>query len=57
MDTIEARAVFDKMIEETTDPDVRATRELLREFFTNEEFRAKFATFSYEHTRPKARRK
>lgn len=34
-----ARAVFDKAIAETADADQRSVRELLREFFTNPNFR------------------
>lgn len=41
-----SREVFDAMIEQTTDPDLRAQRELCREFFCNPEFRKAFE----EHT-------
>lgn len=47
----EARAVFDKMVDDATDADTRATRELLREYFTNPEFRTKFAAFSRGYIR------
>lgn len=41
--TAAVRAVFDKAVEESTDSDQRATRELLREYFTNPTFREAMA--------------
>jgi hypothetical protein len=43
MQTTEARAIFDAVIATTTSPDERAKRELLREWFTNPDFRAALA--------------
>lgn len=39
-DLAQTRAIFDKAVESSTTPDQRATRELLREYFTNPDFRA-----------------
>ena len=37
------RAMFDEVIAETTDPDARAMREILREYFTTPAFRSAMA--------------
>lgn len=45
------REIFDKAIAETEDPDKRALRELLREYFCNLEFREKFHDFVFKETK------
>ncbi len=52
----EARAVFDTVIATTTDPDKNARQELLREYFTNADFRKRFEDYSFEHSQIKAQR-
>ena len=44
----EARAIFNQAIENETDADRIAKIELLREYFTNPEFRQKLADYVYE---------
>ena len=44
----EAREVFDKIVSETKDPDRKATLELLREYYTNHEFKKRFEDFVYQ---------
>ena len=48
MTTDEARTIFDEAIAATTDPEVKATRELLREYFCNPAFRAEMHEMIYQ---------
>lgn len=44
---VASRGVFDALIEKTTDPELRAQRELCREFFCNPGFRKAFEEYTF----------
>lgn len=50
MTTQEARQTFNAAIKATADPDAVAKLEIVREYFTNAEFRAKLEDFTFERT-------
>ena len=48
MTDTEARKVFNQMIAESTDADQIAKLEVVREYFTNQDFRANLEQFSWD---------